>query len=72
MEKMWTGRFSKQLDKNADDFNSSIHFDYKMYRQDICGSMAHAKMLGAQGIISEEDSKVIVEALKKILEDLDS
>ena len=53
MEKMWAGRFQKALDQQADDFNSSIHFDKRMYRQDITGSMAHAAMLGAQGIITE-------------------
>lgn len=72
MEKMWAGRFSKALDKQADDFNSSIHFDYKMYKQDIEGSMAHAAMLGAQGIISPEDSQVIIDNLQDILEDLES
>ena len=55
MEKMWAGRFVGTLDKEADDFNSSISFDSKMYREDIRGSMAHAAMLAAQGIISAED-----------------
>ena len=55
MEKMWAGRFQKALDKTADDFNSSIHFDLRMFRQDIKGSMAHASMLGAKNIISKED-----------------
>ena len=45
MEKMWAGRFEKSLDKTADDFNSSLSFDSKMYKQDITGSMAHAAML---------------------------
>lgn len=72
MEKMWAGRFSKALDKQADDFNSSIHFDYKMYKQDIEGSMAHAAMLGAQGIISPEDSCVLIDNLQDILEELQS
>ena len=48
MEKMWAGRTAGALDREADDFNSSIHFDSKMYRQDICGSMQHAAMLAAQ------------------------
>ena len=57
MEKMWAGRFSKALDKKADDFNSSIATDCRMYRQDITGSMAHAAMLGKQGIITKEESE---------------
>ncbi len=71
-EKMWAGRFSKTLSKVADDFNSSIHFDCKMYKQDITGSMAHAYMLGQQGIISKSDSETIIETLAAILEDLNS
>ncbi len=70
MEKMWAGRFSKTMDKFADDFNSSIHFDSRMYRQDIKGSMAHAAMLGACGIISKEDSDLIINTLDDILNDL--
>lgn len=72
MDKMWAGRFSKQLDKFADDFNSSIKFDSRMYRQDITGSMAHAAMLGAQGIISKQDSETIIDALEDILIDIES
>ena len=72
MAKMWAGRFSKELDKTADDFNSSIHFDCKMFRQDIRGSMAHAAMLGAKTIIPNEDAETIIEALGGILEDLES
>ena len=72
MEKMWAGRFQKALDKEADDFNSSIHFDCKMYKQDITGSMKHAAMLAAQGIIGEDDCDKIVEGLDSILNDLDS
>ena len=71
MEKMWAGRFSKSLDKLADDFNSSIHFDSRMYKQDITGSIAHATMLATKGIISELDSELIVETLSDILEDLE-
>ncbi len=69
---MWAGRFAKALDSKADDFNSSIRFDCKMYQQDIRGSMAHAEMLAAQGIISQEDSEKIVDGLCEILEDLNS
>ena len=72
MEKMWAGRFAKALDKEADDFNSSIHFDCKMYKQDITGSMKHAAMLAMQGIISQEDCDQIVDGLQSILDDLNS
>ena len=72
MEKMWAGRFEKATDKIADDFNSSIHFDSKMYRADIRGSLEHAAMLAAQGIISEADRDAITDGLTSILEDLDS
>ncbi|MBR3504743.1 MAG: argininosuccinate lyase [Clostridia bacterium] len=72
MDKMWAGRFQKSLDSQADDFNSSIRFDSRMYRQDIKGSMAHAAMLGAQGIIAQADADRIIAALQGILSDLDS
>ena len=72
MEKMWAGRFVGALDKEADDFNSSISFDSKMYREDIRGSMAHAAMLAAQDIISADDADKIIAGLAGILEDLDS
>ena len=71
MEKLWGGRFQKATDKKVDDFNSSIRFDKRMYRQDITGSIAHASMLGKQGIIPIEDSKKIVDELKNILRDID-
>ena len=71
MEKMWAGRFQKALDKKADDFNSSISVDCRMYRQDITGSMAHAAMLGKQGIITAEESKTIIDGLSGILSDID-
>ena len=72
MAKMWEGRFSKALDQQADDFNSSIHFDSRMYRQDITGSMAHAAMLAARGIIAQEDADAIIPELEKILLDIES
>ena len=72
MAKMWEGRFSKALDQQADDFNSSIHFDSRMFRQDIKGSMAHAAMLCAKGIISQADADMILAELEKILQDLES
>ena len=72
MDKMWAGRFEKALDQTADDFNSSLHFDCRMFRQDIQGSMAHAAMLGAKKIISPEDASLIVETLGAILADLEN
>ena len=70
MDKMWAGRFQKALDKEADDFNSSIHFDCKMYKQDITGSIAHAEMLAKQGIITANEMETLVEGLGGILDDL--
>lgn len=72
MEKMWAGRFEKALNKEADDFNSSIHFDCKMYRQDIKGSMEHAAMLAACNIITEEESLQIIDGLQTVLDDIES
>lgn len=72
MAKMWAGRTSGETSKIADDFNSSIRFDCKMYEQDIKGSMAHALMLSKQNIITKEDAEVLVEALGQILDDLNS
>ncbi len=72
MEKMWAGRFAEALDSVADDFNSSISFDCKMYREDIRGSMAHAAMLGARGIVPMEDIEKILSGLEGILRDLES
>lgn len=71
MDKMWAGRFSKALDKQADDFNSSIHFDSRMYKQDIVGSMTHAIMLRRQGIITDIEEKQIQKGLSSILEDIE-
>ena len=72
MEKMWAGRFEKATDKVADDFNSSIHFDCKMYKQDIKGSIEHAKMLCKVGILTDEDLGLITGGLASILEDIES
>ena len=69
---MWSGRFSKELDTVADDFNSSIHFDSRMYAQDIKGSLAHASMLAMQGIISFGDLDMITKGLQSILDDINS
>jgi argininosuccinate lyase len=68
--KLWGGRFEKKTAEEVDDFHSSIHFDYKMYRQDILGSIAHARMLGRQGIIPAEDSEKICTGLNQLLEDI--
>lgn len=70
--KLWGGRFTKETDKLVYNFNASISFDQKFFRQDIQGSIAHATMLGAQGIISNDDSEKIVAGLKSILEDIES
>ena len=72
MAKMWAGRTSGVTDSIADDFNSSIRFDCKMYKQDITGSMAHAAMLGAQGIIAKAEADILIDGLQGILEDLES
>jgi len=72
MAKMWAGRTDGKVDKLADDFNSSIHFDCRMYRQDITGSMAHAAMLAAKGILSQQDADTLITGLEEILWDLDS
>ena len=71
-DKMWAGRFSKEVDETVNAFNSSIAFDGVMYRHDIKGSIAHADMLGKCGIITADDSKAIQEGLSGILSDIDS
>ena len=70
--KLWAGRFSKEVDKRTNDFNSSIRTDMRMYEQDIRGSIAHVTMLGAKGIISKEDSEKIAAELEKIREEISS
>ena len=72
MEKMWAGRTAGQTSAIADDFNSSIHIDSCMYKEDIQGSMAHAAMLAKVGILTVDESEKIVEALKEISEDIES
>ena len=72
MGKMWEGRTSAETSKLADDFNSSIAVDSRMYKEDITGSMAHAAMLGRQGIIAEEEAEQIIEGLRGILADIES
>ena len=72
MQKMWAGRSDGRLNPAADDFNSSLRIDRRMYAEDIRGSMAHAAMLGAQNIISTEEADVIIEGLSGILADIES
>ncbi len=70
--KLWGGRFRKETDSFANDFQSSIAFDQRLYREDIRGSAAHAEMLAGCGIISREDAKAIQEGLQGILEDIEA
>ena len=70
--KLWAGRFQKETDTLVNDFNSSIQFDARLYKQDIAGSIAHAQMLGKQGIIEEHEVEQIVEGLKAILADIEA
>lgn len=70
--KLWAGRFQKETDTLVNDFNSSITFDARMYKEDIEGSMAHAAMLGRQGIIESHEAEKIIEGLKVILADIDA
>ena len=69
--KLWAGRFQKETDTLVNDFNSSIIFDQRMYKQDIQGSLAHATMLGRQGIITKEEADDIVNGLQAILQDIE-
>ena len=69
---MWAGRFSKEIDERVNDFNSSVKFDARMYKQDIKGSIAHATMLSEQGIIDKSDSEKIIDGLNQILSDIES
>ncbi len=70
--KMWAGRNDGNTNKLADDFNSSIRFDCKMYKQDITGSMAHAAMLASCGIISEQEADILADGLQGILDDIEA
>ncbi len=72
MAKLWAGRTAGKTEKDADELNSSIAFDARMYRQDIEGSMAHAAMLARQGILTEEEGEAIIAGLQGILSDMDS
>jgi len=70
--KLWSGRFEKDPDKLVEELNASIGFDARMYREDITGSIAHAGMLGAQGIIEVEEAEKIIAGLREILEDVEA
>ena len=70
--KLWAGRFQKETDTLVNDFNSSISFDARLYREDIAGSMAHAAMLGKQGIIESHEAEKIIEGLQAILADIEA
>ena len=70
--KLWAGRFQKETDTLVNDFNSSIAFDARMYKEDIAGSIAHATMLGRQGIIEEHEAEKIIDGLKAILADIEA
>ena len=70
--KLWAGRFQKEISKTTNDFNSSISFDSKMYKQDIKGSIAHATMLGKCGIIDESEAEKICDGLEGVLSDIES
>ena len=72
MGKIWAGRASGKINETADEFNSSIRFDSRMWREDITGSMAHAAMLGAKGIIPKADADLIIDGLSGILEDIEN
>lgn len=69
--KLWGGRFTKSTDSFTDHFHSSISFDQRMYKEDITGSIAHAAMLGKQGVISKEDSELLQKTLKELLKDIE-
>ena len=72
MAKLWGGRFTQSTDSFTDHFHSSISFDSRMYKEDITGSMAHAKMLGKQGIIPAADAELIIKTLQEILADIEA
>ena len=72
MAQLWGGRFTKETDQLVYNFNASISFDKKFYRQDMEGSMAHVKMLAKQGILTEEERDQILAGLEGILEDVEN
>lgn len=72
MSKLWGGRFAKGTDVMVEEFTSSISFDQRMYREDIAGSIAHAKMLAKCGIIGQEEAETIIGGLSEILADIEA
>ena len=70
--KLWGGRFTKETNQLVHNFNASISFDQKFYKQDINGSIAHVTMLAKQGILSEDDKEVIIKGLNSILTDIEN
>ena len=70
--KLWAGRFQKETDTAVNDFNSSISFDARLYQEDIAGSIAHATMLGKQGVIEEHEAEKIIQGLQAILKDIEA
>lgn len=72
MKKMWSGRFELESSALLEEFNASIHFDKNLYREDIAGSKAHAKMLGAQGILGADEAEAIVRGLDAVLAEIES
>lgn len=72
MAQLWGGRFTKETDQLVYNFNASISFDKKFYRQDMEGSIAHVKMLGKQGILTETESSDIVAAIQEILQEVEA
>ena len=72
MAQLWGGRFTKETDQLVYNFNASISFDQKFFKQDIEGSIAHVTMLGKQGILTEEESNAIVKCLREIEADVES
>ena len=70
--KLWTGRFHKELSKTTNDFNSSISFDSRMFKEDIMGSIAHATMLGECGIIDKDQASIICQGLEQIEKDIEN
>ena len=72
MTKLWGGRFTRDTDASVEEFTSSISFDQRLYRQDILGSMAHARMLGRCGIITQAETETIISGLASILADIEA
>ena len=72
MAQLWGGRFTKETDQLVYNFNASINFDKKLYREDIQGSIAHVTMMAKQGIVTEEEKEAIIGGLQGILADVES